>query len=76
MSRFNIITAATSAADKTFVIQHPLDKDKYLIHACLEGPEAGVYYRGRGEIKRDSVRIDLPDYAKKLATDFTVQVTW
>jgi len=31
---------------KTFVREHPLNKDKYLVHACLEGPEAGVYYRG------------------------------
>ena len=27
------------------------DKDKYLVHACLEGPEAGVYYRGKDIIQ-------------------------
>lgn len=61
---------------KTFVIDHPLDLSKYLIHACLEGPEAGVYYRGNGEINNnESVLINLPDYVKSLATEFTVQIT-
>jgi hypothetical protein len=42
----------------------------------LEGPEAGVYYRGEGSIVDGfSVTIDLPDYVDSLATDFTVQVT-
>jgi hypothetical protein len=33
---------------KTFIIDHPIKKDKYLVHACVEGPETGVYYRGKG----------------------------
>ena len=62
---------------KTFVIDHPTDKDKYLVHACLEGPEAGVYYRGINEIKEDdtSVEVFLPDYVKHIARDFNVIVT-
>ena len=35
---------------KTFIIDHPIDKNKYLVHGCLEGPEFGVYYRGKSEI--------------------------
>ena len=27
---------------KTFVIDHPDDTSKYLVHGCLEGPEGGV----------------------------------
>ena len=61
--------------NKTFVIDHPLDKNKYLVHACLEGPESGVYYRGKGEIKDKSCEITLPNYVDSLATEFTVQVT-
>jgi hypothetical protein len=34
-----------------------------------------VYYRGIGEIKEQSVTIHLPDYAKVLATEFTVNLT-
>jgi hypothetical protein len=61
---------------KTFVIDHPIDEDKYLVHACLEGPEAGVYYRGTGEITNNkSTSILLPDYVAELATDFTIQVS-
>jgi len=62
---------------KTFVIDHPVNPDKYLVHACLEGPEAGVYYRGESEIPqgKDSIEVDLPDYVDALATDFTVHVT-
>jgi hypothetical protein len=51
--------------------------NRYLIHACLEGPEAGVYYRGKATIREgeDVATVNLPDYACTLATDFTVQVT-
>jgi hypothetical protein len=61
---------------KTFVIDHPVNKNKYLVHACLEGPESGVYYRGKGEIENgENVTILLPDYVEALATEFTVQIT-
>jgi len=43
-------TQAELDLKKTFIINHPLDDSKYLVHACLEGPEAGIYYRGDGEI--------------------------
>ena len=69
-------STATSIAAKTFVIDHPIDGNKYLVHACLEGPEAGVYYRGEGEITNGhSVSIELPNYVSKIATNFTVQIT-
>ena len=62
---------------KTFVIEHPLYVDKYLVHACLEGPEAGVYYRGSARIMTDykSVDIYLADYVEHIATDFTINLT-
>jgi len=63
-------------SSKTFVIDHPVHENKYLVHACLEGPEAGVYYRGVGEITdNESVTVILPDYVCKFATDFTIQIT-
>ena len=61
---------------KTFVIPHPTNDDKYLVHVCLEGPESGVYYRGTGEITNSkSVDIQLPDYCADLAVEFTVHVS-
>lgn len=66
-----------NGAVKTFVVDHPSDTNRYLVHGCLEGPEAGVYYRGKGHISvsETSVTVELPHYVKSLAADFTVQVT-
>ena len=61
---------------KTFIIDHPQNKEKYLVHACLEGPEVGVYYRGKSEVTNDtSVIVNLPDYIPGWAYDFTITVT-
>jgi hypothetical protein len=61
---------------KTFVINHPNNSAKLLVHGCLEGPEAGVYYRGKDEIiNNEYVEVTLPHYVADLAKDFTVQIT-
>jgi hypothetical protein len=61
---------------KTFVINHPTNSEKFLVHGCLEGPEAGVYYRGKGSITNNEyVEIELPHYVENLASVFTVQIT-
>jgi hypothetical protein len=47
-----------------------------LVHACLEGPEAGVYYRGESKIENNqSVTVRLPDYVSAFATNFSIQIT-
>ena len=46
-----------------------------MVHGCLEGPEAGVYYRGKGEIISESVAIDLPYYVRDFAHELTIQIT-
>jgi len=64
------------SSSKNFIIDHPIYHDRHLVHTCLEGPEAGVYYRGTGEIlDNHSATIKLPYYVDKLATDLTVQLT-
>lgn len=61
---------------KTFVIEHPIDNTRYLVHACLEGPESGVYYRGEGKIINNKfITITLPNYVDKIATNLTINVT-
>lgn len=61
---------------KTFVINHPNNSEKFLVHGCLEGPEAGVYYRGKGEIiNNECVEIELPPYVENLASEFTIHIT-
>jgi len=59
-------------AAKAFTIQHPEEEDKWLVHGCLEGPEAGVYYRGKDIAPTE---VSLPSYASKIADNFSVQLT-
>jgi hypothetical protein len=54
---------------KTFVIPHPTDDERYLVHACLEGPEAGVIYRGQSQLVDGWVQIDLPAYFEALCAE-------
>jgi len=62
-----------AATSKSFIIDHPTKPNKRLRYASLEGPENGVYVRGRG----DSDVIELPDYWTGLVHDdsITVQIT-
>jgi hypothetical protein len=56
---------------KDFDIVHPTKDGWRLTHACLEGPEAGVYYRGK---LINSSNIILPEYWKKLVDKDTITV--
>ena len=61
---------------KTFIIEHPVDPQKYLVHSCLEGPEAGIFYRGTGEIiNNNSVVVHLPKYTQFLLKDCSIIVS-
>ena len=57
---------------KGFDIKHPNKPKHRLRHICLEGPEAGVYYRGR---LTDSNIIELPDYWEGLIDIDSITVT-
>lgn len=67
-------TRVLQASIKNFVIDHPTRPGKKLVHTCLEGPENGVYVRGR---VLNSNEIELPEYWKKLVdeTSITVSIT-
>ena len=62
-----------AASTKSFVIPHPLKPGWKLRYGSLEGPENGVYVRGRSE----SEVIELPDYWEPLvdSDSITVQIT-
>jgi hypothetical protein len=60
---------------KSFIIDNPIKDDSYLVHACLEGPETGVYYRGVACVYEKYVIVELPLYVNKIAENFTVHVT-
>ena len=54
---------------KTFIIDHPHQPDKHLVHATLEGPESAVFYRGTGQLVNGQAEIQLPDYFEGLAAE-------
>jgi len=60
------VKGAISAKIKNFRIAHPAKPDHYLIHACLEGPESSVYYRGHAQLEDGRATICLPDYFESL----------
>jgi len=74
---YNTLTSEiTYNTVKTFVIDHPIDNNKYLVHACLEGPEAGIYYRGKGTIiNNNNISIQLPDYLKYIGKNYSINIT-
>ena len=69
------LAARFGAADgrpKPFDIQHPTKgKGHRLRYACIEGPEVGVYYRGR--LKGSNI-IELPYYWKDLVHENSITV--
>jgi hypothetical protein len=71
-------TFRVNGASKLFRIDHPLDPDRsYLQHACIEGPEVAVYYRGEGRLRDGVATIELPHYFEALVNreGRTVQLT-
>ncbi len=70
----NITAASFSANSKAFDIPHPTKEEGRLIHGCLEGPEYGVYFRGRVKNREE---ISYPSYWKGLVdwTTITVNLT-
>ena len=56
---------------KSFDIKHPIKDGYRLRHVSLEGPESGVYYRGR--LKGSNI-IELPSYWRGLVHEDSITV--
>ena len=56
---------------KLFDMPHPSTAGRRLAHACIEGPEVSVFYRGRC---RNSKEIVLPSYWKDLVHTNSISV--
>ena len=65
-------TQVLQASIKNFVIPHPTKQGKQLVHTCLEGPENGVYVRGR---LLNKTEIELPEYWTNLVDESTITVS-
>jgi len=63
--------AAADASPKPFDIKHPSKDGWRLRYACIEGPEVGVYCRGR--VRNEKI-IKLPDYWKDLVDVESISV--
>jgi hypothetical protein len=62
---------------KSFIDPHPTDASKVIDYVSLEGPEAGTYFRGTGQIVHGMAIIDVPEHFA-MVTDpegLTVQLT-
>ena len=70
----NLIGNVTSKAsgNKSFDIPHVTKPGKRIRHICAEGPEPGIYIRGR---LKDSNKIELPEYWDGLIDPETITVT-
>ena len=62
---------AADGRPKPFDIKHPSKEGYRLRYACIEGPEVGVYHRGR--VKGQKI-IKLPDYWKDLVDVESISV--
>jgi hypothetical protein len=71
-----LVNTATNVF-KNFVIAHPTDPARYLVHATLEGPEGAVYYRGSAQLTRGRAEVALPHYFESLTRrdGRTIQLT-
>ena len=65
------IFKSVAAPFKKFDIPHPTKSGYRLVHTCLEGPEIGVYYRGK---LVDNNIIELPEYWRGLVDPETITV--
>jgi len=62
----NVATLNFNNGPKTFIINHPIDESRYLVHATIEGPESAVFYRGKTRLKNGVAEISLPSYFSSL----------
>lgn len=68
------INGALRATTKSFDIPHPTKPNHRLVYGCLEGPENGVYIRGKAN-GVNKVVITLPEYWSELCDDFNILLT-
>lgn len=66
-SNIQFVREDTNTVVKTFVINHPADPDRYLVHATTESPHNGVEYWGTARLDGyGQAVVQLPDYFEAL----------
>jgi len=59
---------------KNFVIDHPLQKEKKIVYACIEGPEAAVYTRGTAELINGEAWVPFEEHFELVVNPETISV--
>ncbi|MEV0306543.1 hypothetical protein [Nonomuraea fuscirosea] len=68
-SNIQFVREDTNTVVKTFIIDHPSDASRYLVHATTESPHNGVEYWGEVELDEDGlVAVELPSYFEDLTS--------
>jgi hypothetical protein len=70
----NDVALVKNGAVKSFVIDHPTDDARYLVHGCIEAPEAQVEYRGTAIIEDGMAVVELPSYFEAATVPDTATV--
>lgn len=73
-SSYQFVRTDTNTVVKTFIIDHPVDPARHLIHATTESPHNGVEYWGEAVIQGGKAVVDLPSYFEALCSPDNRQV--
>jgi hypothetical protein len=62
---------------KSFVEPHPTDASRVIKYVAIEGPEAGVYFRGRARASAGLATIEVPESFRMVAAEdsLSIQIT-
>ena len=66
--------AVVEANVKNFVMDHPTKKNKEIVYACIEGPEAAAYERGTGTLKNGKGFIPFSEHFQLVINSETMTV--
>jgi hypothetical protein len=67
----------TASGTKNFIQPHPNDPSKTIEYVCLEGGEAGTYWRGTAQLVDGEAVVEMPEHFRVITAghDVTAQVT-
>ncbi|MFB9383248.1 hypothetical protein ACFFTK_08865 [Pseudonocardia petroleophila] len=68
-SNIQFVNCDNNTVTKTFVIDHPIDSQRYLVHATTESPHNGVEYWGTATVRNGEATVKLPDYFEPLTAE-------
>ena len=70
----NLGRGVSFADVKNFKMDHPIDDQKEIWYASLEGPEVGAYERGTSQLKDGSIFVYFSDHFKQVINPSTMTV--